>query len=83
MKKLSLAMVLLALLLSIIMQQQPNETSQSLPQLGHFDLVDVAYLRIKHGANMILEGKKEGNKWLKADDASVEIQKVAVGQLLM
>ncbi len=83
MRELIAVLITLGLVALIIMQQSPKDTLQSLPELPHFTVQDVATFSISSKGKVILKGKRKGDKWLLVgSDTPTYLQTKAVERLL-
>ena len=83
MKELIAVIITLGLVALIVTQQSPKDTLQTLPELPHFAVQDVASFSISAKGKVILKGKREGDKWLLVgSDTPTYLQSNVVEQLL-
>jgi hypothetical protein len=83
MKELIAVIITLGLVALIVTQQSPKDTLQTLPELPHFTVQDVAAFSISSKGKTTLSAKREGKKWLLADsDKPRYLQANVVEQLL-
>jgi len=83
MKKAIFALVLVALIAGVVVQQQPAATLQALPELPKFSVKDVVSFEIKMNAKNGIKAVREGETWLLSEaDQPTAIKTAEVDRLL-
>lgn len=83
MKKVVFVLIILGLLAGVVIQQQPETTSQMLPTLPKFKVSDVAEFEIKMNATKAIKGTRDGDSWLLSEsEQPTPIKAAEVGRLL-